>query len=264
MKTFGIIGGEGKMGQWLSRRLPGKVLISSNREDNLKLIQSCDVVCVSVPIHQTVEVIEEIAPHMREEQLLFDLTSVKEKPCAAMAKARCHVIGTHPMFGPKVDELEGQNVAYCPIRPGNYPDLLASIFEGANLIEISPEKHDRMMAMIQSMTHFSSLAFIATMMRDGLKVNELFNFATPAFKIQLMIAARILSQSGGLYADIEMENPYFDEIMDSYEGAFEQLHGLVDDRDRKGYKELFEKLGDYLGALQQKGDLVTEAFLEML
>ncbi|MCH9613714.1 MAG: T-protein [Chlamydiia bacterium] len=264
MKTFGIIGGEGKMGQWLKARLPGEVMLSSNREDNLELAKKCDVVCISVPISVTVKVIEEIAPVMREEQLLFDLTSVKEKPCAAMAKAKCHVIGVHPMFGPRVEDLEGQNVAYCPIRPGNFVDLLEDVFEGAKLIEISPEKHDRMMAMIQSMTHFSSLAFVGTMMREGLNVDELFEFATPVFRMQLMIAARVLSQSSELYADIKMENPYFDEVADTFEGAVEQLRGLVDDRDRAAYGEYFEKLGDFLGAAKDKGNLVTQSFVEML
>lgn len=264
MKKVGIIGGEGKMGQWLKARLPSEVIVSSNKEDNIRLVKNVDVVCISVPISVTVKVIEEIAPHMQKEQLLFDLTSVKEKPCKAMSQSLSSVIGVHPMFGPKVESLEGQNVAYCPIKPGTWLDWLEEIFDGARLIEVTPEKHDRMMGMIQSMTHFSSMAFVAAMMREGLKVEELFAFATPVFRMQLMIAARVLSQSSELYADIQMENPYFDEIADSFEGAIDQIRGLVEDKSRKEYTELFDELGSYLGATKERAAIVTQAFSEML
>ena len=79
----GIIGGTGRMGRLfvpVFERAGYDVLVSGRSTDTLgprTLQSSCDLVIVSVPIRDTVQVIGEIAPVMSKDQLLCDFTSLK-------------------------------------------------------------------------------------------------------------------------------------------------------------------------------------------
>ena len=103
----GIIGGTGKMGRLFCpvfERAGYETIVSgrSTALTNEQLAESCDIVIVSVPIRDTVRVIGEIAPVLRDDQLLCDFTSLKVAPVAAMLRSKAQVIGLHPMFGPTV------------------------------------------------------------------------------------------------------------------------------------------------------------------
>ena len=92
---------------------------------------AASLVIVSVPIHDTVRVIDEIAPFLTADQILCDLTSLKVKPVEAMLKSKADVIGLHPMFGPTVSSLHHQTIIVCPARAGDAElQALLSIFRG--------------------------------------------------------------------------------------------------------------------------------------
>ena len=69
----GIIGGTGKMGKLFApvfERAGYKVIVSGRTTDvtSAEIAQTCDLVLVSVPIRDTVQVIREIAPFLTKEQ----------------------------------------------------------------------------------------------------------------------------------------------------------------------------------------------------
>src|SRR5512136_573051 len=97
----GIIGGTGKMGGLFAGVLAraGWEVMVSGRSTHLtirELADRTDLVMVSVPIRETVPVIRAIAPHLRADQVLCDLTSLKVVPVRAMLESRAQVIGFHP------------------------------------------------------------------------------------------------------------------------------------------------------------------------
>ncbi len=126
--TIGIIGGTGQMGQWFKRffeRNKCKVIISGRKTEikPSECASKCDVVIVSVPIDITINVIEEIAPFVKEDALLMDFTSIKKEPVDAMLKfSRSAVIGVHPVFGPSLNTLKNQTIVICPARPKKWLD----------------------------------------------------------------------------------------------------------------------------------------------
>ena len=88
-------------------------LVSISRELG-PFLAAADVTVVSVPIEVTDAVIARVGPHVREDALLMDVTSVKRGPVSAMLEAtRGSVVGTHPMFGASVHSLQGQRVVLC-------------------------------------------------------------------------------------------------------------------------------------------------------
>jgi len=119
--TIGIVGGKGEMGRFFAHFFQNKgfrVEVSdldtplSNRE----LVELSDIVLFSVPLHLAEKIIEETVPYTRQNQLLMDVSSLKEKPVKAMLKSEASVIGLHPMFGPQVSSIKGQTIIACPIR----------------------------------------------------------------------------------------------------------------------------------------------------
>ncbi|HIA05059.1 MAG TPA: prephenate dehydrogenase/arogenate dehydrogenase family protein [Myxococcales bacterium] len=62
-----------------------------------------DIVVIAVPVPVFSEVLSQLKPHLRPEQLVMDVGSVKSGPCNAMASMLGTAIpwvGTHPLFGP--------------------------------------------------------------------------------------------------------------------------------------------------------------------
>ena len=115
---IGIIGGTGGIGRWFVDffEKEGYTVHVSGRRTGMdmdEMAQKCQVVIVSVPIGVTTQVIEQVGPKMKKESLLMDFTSLKEEPVKAMLEcSSSEVMGCHPLFGPDVSSIEGQNIVF--------------------------------------------------------------------------------------------------------------------------------------------------------
>ena len=243
----GIIGGTGKMGSLFAGVLAraGWEVTVSGRSTPLAsrdLAERADMVMVSVPIRETVQVIREIAPLLREDQAICDLTSLKVAPVQAMLASRAEVIGFHPMFGPAVAGLRNQTIIATPARcREETAERLYRIFraEGARVTVTTPEAHDRMMAVIQGITHFSTLCMAAAMRTLGTDIGEALASSSPVYRIQLGLIGRLLGQDPALYADILQMNPASGLALSAFEQAVRDLRGCVASGDPAAFEEFF-------------------------
>ena len=235
MACAGIIGGTGKMGQFFAPVLEraGYEVRCAGRHgphNPRELAQSCDLVMISVPIRDTVHVVREIAPLMGTHQLLCDLTSLKVAPVTAMLASAAQVVGLHPMFGPTVSSLAGQRIIATPARcaPEELEQFLR-IFrdEGACITVTTPEEHDRMMAVVQGLTHFATLCMAETMRRENVGISEALAFMSPVYRIELDLIGRLLSQDPALYADILQMNPFVPEVLAVFRKAAADLESVT-------------------------------------
>ncbi|WP_420420610.1 prephenate dehydrogenase/arogenate dehydrogenase family protein [Simkania sp.] len=269
INTIGIIGGKGKMGRLFEpifQRYAKEVLLS-DEASNEEVVKVSDVLVFTVPIANTIEVIESLIPLIRKDQLLLDFTSIKEKPCEAMLKSRGSVIGMHPMFGPSVKTLVGQTVVLCPVRPGNWLEWIVDLLrkEQANVIQTTPDKHDRMMAVVQCLVHFTSLVFSKTMKEEGINPKELFEYASPVYRMQLYIAGRIARQSAELYRDIQFQNPAFEKTLENMTDSFEKMKSTVLKHDSEKFEETFKEIQDFLGPeVLAEGQTMTDMFIKLM
>jgi prephenate dehydrogenase len=268
----GIIGGTGKIGS-LFRGVferAGHEVIVSGRSTVLtgrQLVDRSDIVVVSVPIRSTVPVIEEIAPFLREDQLICDLTSLKVLPVAAMCASSAQVIGLHPMFGPSVSSLKNQTVIVTPARSTDaaLSGLLHILKgEGAVLTITTPEAHDRMMATVQGLNHFLILAMAETIRREGVSVRQSLEFMSPVYRMQLGLIGRILGQDPDLYADILQVNPYVPEVLAQCEASVQSLRKTVVTGDPEEFRSMFlENTAHFQSYLAHAAD-ETDALIECM
>lgn len=232
---IGIVGGTGGIGKWFVDFFSGAghTVRVSGRTSGFTipdLAASCKIVIVSVPIAATLDVIRDVGPRLPEDALLMDFTSLKEEPVKAMLTAtRAEVIGCHPLFGPDVPSLGGQNVVLCPARGERWLGFLKELFErnGARVRLATPSEHDRMMALIQGLTHLETLLMGLTLRDSGAEPSELEAFSTPIFRTKQAIAAKVFGPHPGLYAGLLTENPNLPTTVEIFERNFARVKEMI-------------------------------------
>jgi prephenate dehydrogenase len=269
-ERIGIIGGHGQMGGQLCRKLQEKgcdVIVSDVETSlsNTRLASLCDIVIVSVPIRSTYAVLEEVAPHMRPNALLTDLTSVKTFPLEAMrthSKNNVAYMGGHPLFAPQ-SQWDGQHFIICTGRENErsqqYRSLLTSL--GVTIIEMSAEEHDRHMAVIQCLTHFSNLALGHTLHTLNYDLATGEKISTAVYRMRLYGVGRILAQDPVLYADIQRYNPYAKAVTAQYARAVDDLLHAIDHDDERSFGAIFARSKMYFGSLSQRSQRITDALI---
>jgi chorismate mutase/prephenate dehydrogenase len=271
-RTVAVIGGNGAMGGLFARLFEdlGQEVLVADRDTTLTPVEAAaraDAVLVGVPIRSTLDVIREVGPACRDDGLLFDITSTKVDPVRAMCEAAsCDVIGTHPMFGPGIHSLQEQRIVVVPgrLRDGSDWDhwLRTCIrARGLDILDASSEEHDRAMAIVQVLTHFSTEVLGLAMTRLGVSVDETLKFASPVYLIELLMTARHFCQSGELYGAIHMANPNRTDVVEALRSSLESWRSAVEGEDQQAFTRLFEECSDFFGgfssrAMEQSGHLI--------
>ncbi len=269
---IGIIGGTGQMGQWFKKFFEEKghkVLIASRKTSLTpqECASKCDVVMVTVPIAITVKVIKEIAPYVREGALLMDFTSIKKEPVETMLKySKAAVIGTHPVFGPSVRTIKNQTMVLCPVRPKNWLNWIKNILEkdGAIVKKTTPEKHDKMMSIIQGLMHFSTICVAHTLKQLGIDVEESLHYTSPIYKLRMDMVGRLLNQDPELYADIAMLNSENKQAIEEYIKSTRELIGIIKRQDREEFVKFFKEGANFLGDFKKEATEYSDYIIEQL
>lgn len=252
-KTVGFIGGKGQMAKLfipIFKNRGYKVIVSDvgTELSNKEIAHQADIVVISVPIMKTKEVIREIIPFTREGQLLLDLTSLKSEPVAEMKKGNADVIGLHPMFGPNIASFEGQRIVMCPEQSPNKKFIQKILEEeGLNVHLTTPEKHDKIMGIIQVLIHFHSIMLGHTLKSLKVDLKEIEQFMSPIYRLEFGVIARIFSQDPDLYGPILMMNPEKHEILKQINVNTKNLSNIVECSDLTLFREFFKKTSKYLG-----------------
>lgn len=248
-----IIGGRGKMGQCFARELSecGHQVCSFGNQDWLdaqKLIGEADLVLFSVPIERTVEVIKRAAQYLKPSTAIADITSVKTEPVKAMLEYhKGAVMGLHPMFGPKVESFSEQIVVICRGRNDDKFQWLLDFFkaQGSNLVESTPEEHDKIMLTTQAIRHFARFSLGVFLAEENIDIQRSLSMASPTYKQEIDILKRLFAQSSHLCADIMLATEERCEAIVSLAETYSRLAQLVAQKDREGLIEEFESTQNF-------------------
>lgn len=266
----GIIGIQGKYGQWLRQFfeiMQGNGLVSevdgSDRgtsQTNIDIALWADVVVVAVPPRDVVDVVKEIAPHLLPRQLIMDITSIKADPVAAMLESSAEVVGLHPMCAPpRTFSWRGQTVAICRARLDAWTSWVYAVLSlsGARLKSCTPEAHDRHMAIVQGLVHATELMMASVIREHGIDAAESLTFTSPVYRIALSLMGRILSQNPELYADIQMLNPLVADVLRSAADTMHHLANIVGEQNHDAFISEFLQNRAHMGdsVLQDSFDL---------
>jgi prephenate dehydrogenase len=240
MEDLGIIG-FGSFGQFMTKHLKPYFTISVyNRSDksaeaaalgvaykSLEEIAGLSNVIVCVPVQFMEEMLIKIAPFVKVNARVIDVSSVKVKPVELMRKhlpTHCEIIATHPLFGPQSgkDGIKGLNMVLCPGKRTTNLQLERFFRDelGLNVLIRTPEVHDIQMAYVQALTHFV-----------GRAVNEMdipdVEQKTPAYQYLLNIKKNLGGDSYDLFLTIEQENPYAKGVREHFMKELNKLHDAL-------------------------------------
>ncbi|HKU39711.1 MAG TPA: bifunctional chorismate mutase/prephenate dehydrogenase [Polyangiales bacterium] len=259
-KRIAIVGGAGAMGGLLVRlfRDLGHTVDIADLQTELTpeaAAARADVVVISVPILATEDVIRRVGPHVRKDGLLLDVTSIKSAPVRAMlASTEASVIGTHPMFGPNVHSLQGQRVVVCKGRGDDWHTWLLANLRARGLVvtEAEADRHDRVMALVQVLVHYQTQVFGVALARSGIPLTESRGFTSPAYLMELYVAARHFAQASELYGPIEMLNPETSRVVATFQSAAAEVAQILSSRDQARFDAMFREVRDFFGEFAQE------------
>jgi len=232
IKNVTIIGGTRGLGKWIANELIKEefnVTITSRNKtsgekiakkinaqysnDNIEAIENADLIIFSVPIENMTETIKDVAPYAPENSLLMDITSVKKEPSETLLKyspKNTEILPCHPMFGPRVPSIEGQVIILTPDkdRSNKSFEIIKSFLEkkNAHVVVSTPEEHDKIMSVVQGITHFSYISIASTIKKLNISVKKSREFASPIYSLMLDMISRIVSQNPYLYYSIQKSN----------------------------------------------------------
>ena len=230
IESIAIIGAGGQMGKWLAGYFVKKgfevtgfdtenpVPTNINKAESLiSAILNKEYVLLSTPTKKTPEIIRLIAKEMRRESYLIDITSQKSKTATALGKIPAKVcpVCIHPMFGPGVKGVKGQNIISIPIKNGKKElDVAKNLFPDANFVTIDSTEHDKKIAIILGLTHLINIAFANILAKDD-KILLTEKMAGTTFKAQKIIAESILTESPELIETI-ISNPEIRRVAEEF------------------------------------------------
>jgi prephenate dehydrogenase len=204
--------------KWLSKTFPNISAYSSHSPEKsyssvTDLVKNVDILFLCVPIGKLEEVLQKISPGLEERHLVIDVCSVKMKPVEWMKKyipSPIKILATHPMFGPQSasESLKGQSFMYSKIRchQQDIQWLLSFLEEEkVELIKMTPEEHDKIVAKTQALSFF-----VGNLLQNiGLSKTPI---DTPQYKTLFSFVDEICKDTPELFRDMMHYNPYSENI----------------------------------------------------
>ena len=206
--------------------IPTEYEVGSMRE----LAVGAAFVVVAVPVSRMYSALVDLRPHLDAGQVVLDVGSVKVRPQLAFSEVLGEAIpwcGTHPLFGPLSLALAERplRVVLCPAAP--HPGAatrVRALYEriGCEVIEQTPENHDRMMAHTHALTFFVAKGMIDA--GAGMEVP----FAPPSFQAIARTIETVRSDAGHLFTAIARDNPFAAEARKQLVAALTSIDQALD------------------------------------
>ena len=242
MKSVGVIG-LGRFGKVLVNILQKGYTISAydiHDKTPMSNVSFCSldkvleerVIFIAVPIRSFDSLIKEISTKLKPGTTLIDVCSVKSYPVETMLKytnTKTGVIATHPMFGPDSFSTNTKlKMMMHNVRDISNQFLIWSDYfsnQGIEIIEMSPDEHDRLAARSQGITHF-----LGRMLKQfGIQKTQI---DTQGFKDLLDLVDQTCNDTWDLYTDLQLYNPHtldtITELRKSTESLDKQLREIND------------------------------------
>jgi chorismate mutase / prephenate dehydrogenase len=261
-----VIGGRGKMGHWVadflaaqgfavtvadpSGEVPGYDYVADWQASDLQQ----DLVVVATPIRIANTVLGQLALR-RPRGVVFDIGSLKtplRSGLEALREAGCHVTSVHPMFGPDTELLSGRHVIFIDLGDARALAEARALFDStmADLVVMSLDEHDRLMAFVLGLSHALNIAFFTALAESGEAAPRLARMSSTTFDAQLEVATRVAAENPDLYYEIQSLNEYRNDSLEALRAAVERLCNAVQGGDAETFVGMMRRGHEYLRVRQ--------------
>lgn len=221
-------------------------------EDSAAVVDGADLVVLAIPVGEIPRVIQGIVPHLPPGAVVTDVGSVKGPVAAAMERllpggkaVPGHPIAGREQSGPKAASAELFVGAKCILTPVRTTDLGAlervrGLWTeiGADVVEMSPERHDEVFAAVSHLPHIVAYALMGTIVDLAEEGEELHEFAAGGLKD----FTRIAMSNPVMWRDICLANrQQILEMIRRFQSALSQLMSMISAEDGEGLYRQFAR-----------------------
>jgi prephenate dehydrogenase len=215
-------------------RSPDRAVPPGVRRVELIELFEADVVWLCPAISALPEVLAEIAPLVRPDQLIADTCSVKMEPARQMLAslpAHARLLATHPMFGPDSarNGVAGLPLVLHNLRAAEQEHAFWSghfAAEGMRVLDLTPEEHDKAAAYTQGVTHLIGRVLSGMGLADH-------PIATQGYKRLLDLIQQTCNDPYQLFLDMQHANPYTEAMREDLRRSLEQTLERLDTTDTR-------------------------------
>ena len=249
--VIGIIGSAGAFGRWFSRFFSEQMrlqVLGYDPQDPQStcpefLAHNADVLLFSVPIRHMSECVRQFASYAQKRQprqLWIEICSLKHPISKYLRCLSVDVLSLHPMCAPPSHStLFGQGMIVCTVPESGWTPWVNHLLTQleARIVRTDYKTHDRVMAIVQSLTHAihlvqaSVLADVLPGLGENIDLQAVLSHRSKIFALDIALVGRILSSNSAIYEDIQFYNPFSLEIMQSMKDSIEHLYRCVQARD---------------------------------
>ena len=263
-----VIGGLGRMGEWMSRYLdmvgyhvevadPIEKETPFERADEWeKKVDEYDLVVVAVPLRPSNDILHRLA-ELKPRGLIFDIGSLKSPMRSgldALAGAGCKVCSVHPMFGPNEIGLSGRHILFVDTGNAEALSEARALFAhtAAECVDLSLDEHDEVMAWVLGLSHLVNIAFASALAGSGEAVPLLRQISSSTFNAQLKVAAQVVSENPHLYYEIQQGNRMTGDVTEQFRRVFDDLARSVQEQDEDSWTRAMETANRRVSSGRQK------------
>jgi chorismate mutase/prephenate dehydrogenase len=256
-----IVGGAGKMGQWLAGYFAGQgheVSIHDPAGDVEgfpsdatleEAVRDAEVVVLATPLGSGRAILEKVLA-LEPKGVVADIFSLKSHVMDLLRNAASQghpVTSLHPLYGPDVRTLSGRTLAVCDCGHAEATDQIAALFRDTALTitRIPVELHDELMQYVLGLSHLVSILFFTSLVESGMSFEELEPMASTTFHKQTRAAASVAGESPQLYYEIQKLNRHSEELFEKVRASLDMIERAVKAGDSKAFSEIMNHGRDY-------------------
>ena len=217
-------------------------------------VAGAEVVIVATPVGAMPGLFSRLVDLVSPTCIVTDAGSVKKKVVdaarASFGRSVARFVPGHPIAGLEQSGVEaatgdlfrGHKVILTP-TPDTDPKAVAQIDSlwratGAQLMDMSPERHDRLLALTSHLPHMLAYALVNLLADQEQDEGECFDLAAGGF----YDISRIASSDPVMWRDICLHNA--DELLariGEYQEMMDRLAALVRSKDTEGLEQMFRR-----------------------
>lgn len=270
MEKILIIGGAGCVGHFMARLLadaghapiiidqvaaaPGidqRVMDAlALPEQAPELLQAATVLIIALPEDAALQVLERYAGAMPSLRVLVNTCSVQLPFQTRAARLFQHVpsVGLNPMFSPTLD-CRGRPLVLCERSRSEAGDWFETVLgeRGMLITRLTPDEHDRTLAVCQALPHAAILAFAVALQHSECDPALIAALAPPPMQTLLSLAARILQNQPATYWDIQKHNRHAARQREQLASGLDLLHQFCRQDTPENFSAELDAVRGYLG-----------------
>ncbi len=231
-------------------------VIDSYSTDIKRAVQGSELILLSTPVGAYKAILDELKDNLSENTVITDVGSSKQSVINAAKAVFGYLPPTfvpgHPIAGTEksgvdasIDNLFAQRcIILTPLPETNREaiDKVRAMWQaiGAEVVEMSPEHHDHVLAATSHLPHVLAFSLVNTLAQMN-EHNEIFRFAAGGFRD----FTRIASSDPTMWRDICIENKEaILELMQIYEKQLKVLEAAIQTGDADKILSLFSHARD--------------------